>query len=186
MALFGTTIDKAHAAARVIRAITALFALLLAGVTLGGCGGTSYGRLDVQVGLSEQIRGQTVDVDLIGVKNAQDLEAWRAAEITKYFSAGDTKRAEAASVRETFKFSAGDTASKTLSAMDRKWDEDWKGATAIIIVANIPGMEGEKGPADPRRTIITTEKGIWSETPVRVEVGRSGVRVLTPQNPPKS
>lgn len=158
--------------------------LILMGVNLGGCGGPNYGRHELEICLSEPLKGKTVEVDVIGVVNDQDVEMWKSVGVTKYFSAGDSTRQEAVG-RQQFKYSAGDSGCKSVSAQDPVWDGAWRGARSVVIVANIPFLESESGITDPRRVVVTLQKGSWENDKVQIQVGESGVRVLTPQKQPK-
>lgn len=169
-----------------LKALAIGVGLVLMAIVLGGCGGPSYGRHSIEVSLSDALKGKTVEVDMIGANNEQAVETWRTQDVTKYFSAVDSSRREAVG-RQEFRFSAGDSGNKTLSAQDPAWDGAWKGSQSVVVLANIPFLEGEGGkPTDPRRVVITLQRGVWEGEKVQVLVGESGVRILTPQKQPKS
>lgn len=160
--------------------------LVMMGLQLGGCGGPNFGRHEIEVCLSDQLKGKTVEVDMLGVVNDQDVATWQSQNVTKYFSAGDSSRREAVG-RQEFRFSAGDSGCKKVSAQAPEWDAAWKGARSVVILANIPFLESEGGkPTDPRRAVLTLQRGVWENDKIQIQVGESGVKVLTPQKQPKS
>lgn len=174
-----------HDGVWVLKLVAMSIGLVLMGFQLGGCGGPSYGRHELEVCLSDQLKGKTVEVDVVGVMNDQDVATWQAQNVTKYFSAGDSSRREAAG-RQEFRFSAGDSGCKKVLGQDPMWDGAWKGARSVVILANIPFLESEGGkPTDPRRAVITLQRGVWENDHVQIQVGESGVKVLTPQKQPK-
>lgn len=173
--------------ARSVKFLVSLVLPAVMALHLGGCSsGPSYGRHEIEVCLSDQLKGKTVEVDLIPVMNEADLADWQMQNVTQYFSTGNSKRRETVG-RQEFKFSSGDSGCKTVSARDPGWDAAWKGARSIVILANIPFLEGQGGvPGDTRRKDVTMQKGSWEGDRVQVQIGESGVRILTPQKQPKS
>lgn len=156
-------------------ALTTVTALLC--LTLGGCGGP--GRYDVEVTLDGALKGQTVEVDLIGVNNAQKLGIYKAYEVSKYFGAGDNQRADEKS-KHTMKFVAGGADKQVLSSGDAKW-ENWNTPTDLVVMASIPGLADKKGEMDPRRTILPLDTKNWEGRKLEIQVTRSGLNVLTHQ-----
>lgn len=156
----------------VLTVVSALMCL-----ALGGCGGP--GRYDVEVTLDGALKGQTVEVDLIGVNNAANLNKYKAYEVSKYFAAGDTMRADA-TTKHTMKFVAGGADKQTLSNGDAKW-EQWNTPTELVVMASIPGLADKKGEMDPRRTILPLDTKNWEGRKLEIQVTRSGLNVLTHQ-----
>ena len=167
------------------KVLAMMVGLVLMGVGLGGCGGPSFGPHPIEICLSDQLKGKTVEVDVIGVSNDQMAANWAAQNVTKYFSAGDSSRREAVG-RQEFRFSEGDRDCKNISASDPIWEGAWKGAHSVVVLANIPFMESEGGkPSDARRSVITLQRGVWEGDKIQVQVGETSVKILTAQKPQK-
>jgi len=119
----------------------------------------------------------TIVVDLIGITEEEKPE-WEGYPIDKYWTPGDQKRADA-----TDKWSKSLEMGK-YETMDSK-DEHWKkwlgrGVTHLLIIARLPGTH-PPGPADPRRKIISLDKGEWKGNTLEFEVRATGIRILTPR-----
>lgn len=167
--------------------LASMVGVLAVALFAGGCAsGPSYGKHEIEVCLSNELKGKPVEVDLIPVMNDADQADWQAQNVTNYFSTTDKKRSETDG-RMELKFSSGDTACKTVTAGDPMWESKWKGARSIVVLANIPLAESWGGrPDDRRRKVVTLLRGTWEQDKVRVEVGQSGVNITTPQKEPKS
>lgn len=152
--------------------------VLGAALVLGGCGGP--GRYDVGVTLDPALKGQTVEVDLIGVNNTASLNNYKGYDVNRYFAAGDAMRTDTRDKRYTMKFVAGGQDKQTLSSSDPKWDQ-WNTPTDLVVIASIPGLADKKGESDPRRKVLPLDTKRWEGRRLDILVTRSGLEVLTPE-----
>lgn len=169
---------------RTIRSLVACGVVGLAGLALTGCDSAPRPvPHDAQVSLAENLRGQTIEVDIVGVNNEANLAEWQSYNVNDYFKAGDAKRADAP--KYTMKFSQGTAETVTLTKDNEIW-KTWNKPAYLVIMANIPGMSDQGGkPTDPRRKVLPMFSNFWESRELQVSVQRSGVRVLTPEKPQK-
>jgi hypothetical protein len=159
--------------------VTALAALMLAGCTSGP------GKYDVTVRPAESLRDPagripSFEVDLIGV-NPTEAPRLKSYSVNDYFSGADPVRSDA--TRKTMAFTAARPEPQVLRADDPIWNT-WRerGATELIVMANIPGVSGGQG-EDRRRLVLPLNRDRWKGYEIEVEVQRSGVVLNTPMNP---
>lgn len=161
----------------------------LVGVVLGGCGGgASMGKYNVTVSVDQAWRDtgriDSIEVDVVGVNQAQ-MARWSSYPVSSYFSSGDQLRADAN--KAVMRFWTEDSAPKTLSRSDDKWDQ-WlgDGATHLFVVADLLGVRDDlPGDADPRRLILPLSKDRWKGRSIEIEIQRSGLVLKTPMKPVK-
>jgi hypothetical protein len=127
---------------------------VLTACVLSGCfflSGSSYSLRPYQVSIlpDAQIRGFSIEVDLIGV-NAANLAEYQAYPVDDYFKPDNSMRKGAA--KYTARLTNGRFA--PLSSSDPIWS-DWaqRQATHLVVIANLPGQQ-PKGFSDPRRKTI--------------------------------
>lgn len=159
-----------------------LGAVLMASL-FGGCSG-GPGKYNVTVtpaaGMREGGRFPSFEVDVVGV-NQTDADRLKSYSVNDYFSGGDPVRKD--SDAKTMSFTAAKSEAQTLSMTDPVWDK-WlsHGATQLVIMANIPGVSGDKG-EDRRRLILPLLSKRWEGHSIEIEVQRSGVVCRTPMKP---
>lgn len=151
--------------------------LMIAGCLfwLSGCETTRLpDPYDFEVALGRDLRGASVQVDLIGIP-AEELDRFVNYSVTSYFEPGDSLRAGA--VKETLSFRRDAPEVQLLSARSPIWT-DWienRGAAYVVILADTPGLkEDEPGNADSRRLIIPLHQAKWDRRPDRVRITVTG------------
>ena len=119
----------------------------------------------------------SIEVDLIGI-TAEEKPEWEGYSIDKYWTPGDQKRADAT---EKWTRSLEMGKYESLDSKDPQWKK-WfgRGVTHLLIIARLPGTH-PPGPADPRRKIISLDKGEWKGNTLEFEVRATGIRILTPR-----
>lgn len=160
---------------------------VLSGLALigGGCGGGSVPN-SITVSMSDAMRASrsTAEVDIVGV-NTANLSQWQGYPVDKYFSGTDALRASAADSKRTLLFSAENSEPKTIEKGDAIWKKWRESASALVLVAQIPGAAGQPG-ADARRLVLPLEKGMWKDKTFRVEVTPAGLKNNTTPAPVKN
>jgi hypothetical protein len=159
----------------------AAVAMVLAGCTSGP------GKYNVAVRPAESLRDSagripSFEVDLVGV-NPTEAPRLKSYPVSDYFSGADPVRSDA--TRKTMAFTSARPEPQVLRADDPIWNT-WRerGATELIVLANIPGVSGAQG-EDRRRLVLPLNRDRWKSTDIEVEVQRSGVVLTTPMNPEK-
>lgn len=168
-------------ASRRVMAVGLLGGMVFAGV---GCGGGSVPN-SINVSMSDQLRaaGTSVELDVVGV-NTANLSQWQGYSVDKYFSGSDALRSSAADAKKTLVFSKEKNAPQSIDKSDPIWKK-WKDtASALVLVAQIPGASGQPG-TDPRRLVLPLEKGMWKDKTFQVEVTSAGLKNNTTPAPKK-
>lgn len=129
--------------------------------------------------------GASIEVDLIGI-NTSEIAVWNAKSIDEYFTTGDPFRA--AAPKKTFYFGEGQPEKAQLSSSDPIWQQ-WndKGATHILVLADLPGYTISMDGVDLRRQLIPRASNEWKGTPktISIRLGPTGVVLVPSPKPPK-
>lgn len=151
---------------------------LAVGVALGtiGCGPRA-GRYNVTVSLAPSLRGSSLDVDLVGVGEA-NLADWSGKDLREYFSGNDAFRTSQQDMRYTMEFNPSSAGAKTLARQDPIW-KTWQnvGYDSLYILADVPGT--------PQRLVLPMFTDRWSGSTIKVEVREGSIVPLTPMKPSK-
>jgi hypothetical protein len=64
-----------------------------------------------------------------------------------------------------------------ISRDNPKW-EHWidRGATELLLIANLPGSRFPQGPSDPRRVFIPLDKNVWRAEGGTIQIEVQGAR----------
>lgn len=123
--------------------------------------------------------GATISVDLVGVNNSE-LAVWKAKPVDDYFAPGNVFRDSAQKV--TLNFGGGGETTQRVSPSHPVW-QDWraKGATQVIVIADLPGYTLPIGGVDIRRQMIPLESTNWERSPeeVVIQITPTGI-ILVP------
>ncbi len=134
-------------------------------------------RLDASI--APAYKGASIQVDFVGVNNSE-LAAWNAKPIDDYFAPGDVFRDSAD--KKTLDFADGSVSVQTLQSTDPVWQR-WKskGASHVVVIADLPGYNIPMGGIDLRRQTIPLSAGSWERSPpvITVQVGPTGI-ILVP------
>ena len=123
----------------------------------------------------------TIEVDLVGVTPLEKLQWMNGVKPGDYWKPNNSLRKgvnKSSKNLETGK-------AWVLKKEDRIW-KDWlkKGATDLMIMANLPGNFEDSGPFDRRRVFIPLGKNKWKkpkDKTIEIEVQDGIINVLTPQ-----
>lgn len=155
-----------------------LIALLSLSAAFMGCSGAPKAKpYTLSFEPSQSVSGMSIQVDVIGVTSV-DLNDWQSCSVDKYWEPGNPMRADA--VKKTLQISGSKPA--ILNESDVVW-ADWiqsRGATHLVIIANLPG-QFSPGASDPRRKIIPLDKRAWNlkDGIIRVDVRESRLEFRT-------
>ncbi|MBX3365408.1 MAG: hypothetical protein KF866_11690 [Phycisphaeraceae bacterium] len=155
--------------------------------SLTGCGCSPGARkFNVQVtGREDLLASGHVEIDIIAI-NESDRSRWEQLSMDSY--ASSIQRQDARDRLRTLSLSK-DAPTQTLSMNDEIWNRWMRdGSMHLFVLAptlRVPGASGA-GAADARREILPLDRCRWKSGKIEIEVGRSGIRTLTPPEPPKS
>jgi hypothetical protein len=130
-------------------------------------------------------KGASIEVDLIGI-NTSEIAVWNAKSIDDYFTSGDPFRASVP--KKTFYFGEGQPEIARLPSSDPIWREwEAKGATHILVLADLPGYTIPMGGVDLRRQLVPRSSSDWKGTPkaIAIRLGPTGVVLVPSPKPPK-
>jgi hypothetical protein len=151
---------------------------MLALILLPGCKSTQILQPRLDASIAPAYQGASIQVDLVGVNNSE-LATWNAKPIDDYFAAGDAFRASASKV--TFQFGDSQPAVQSLPVTDKAWQQ-WKakGASHVVVIADLPGYTLPMGGVDLRRQIIPLQSDKWEKSPpvITVEVSPTGILLV--------
>jgi hypothetical protein len=121
-----------------------------------------------------------LQVDLIGLK-ADEVEAWKAYPVDRYFSGSDDRRQSAQGYTKAFVFS--EPGILTIAPNDPIWDV-WakRGVTNLMILASHKNIAFVPG-AEPRRKDIPLTTNRWKVRQIDVVVRSGGIEIPTPMEP---
>jgi hypothetical protein len=171
--------------------------VLLIGVLLllaGGCCKGEPKAWNIHVSLDQDTwqrayAGQQVppyrfEVDLIGV-SASEKAQLENYPVGSYFTPGDQRRLDAD--RVTLSWDPGQSQPKTLPKAHEAWAR-WKGATHLVVMANLQGVQVAPGAADPRRVVLPLACDAWEAVKETVEIvvkSSTIVNATEPKTPSK-
>jgi len=154
-----------------------IVAAVMSAALLTGCGTPGAKPWNLSI---NKTTSASIQVDLIGITEAEK-PYWEGYNLDKYWSDGDLRRQNAHPLTQVLKMGQP----WVVPATDPRWQE-WlnRGATELLIVANLPG-HFDAGPADPRRLFLPLTKGVWQakNDTLEIEVQDTLIVVNTPQKP---
>ena len=160
----------------------AVFALF--GISFTGCETTQYpDPFDFNVILGSQLKGASVQVDIIGISEDQ-LETYVNKSITEYFKPDDPLRENA--FKTSLNFRRDTAEAQTFPITDPMW-EAWieeNNAQYIVFLADLPGLtKDQPGNADPRRLILPLDRSQWEKRPEIISVRITGESIVSDPAP---
>jgi hypothetical protein len=139
--------------------------LLLLTLCLTGCGSTKPKPVAWNVSVTKRTQSSIV-VDLIGVSD-RAKGVWEGYDLDQYWRAGDQRRQDANALSQDLVFQEA----WVVGRKDPKWRE-WlgRGATDLLIIANLPGTNFGSGASDPRRLFVPLDKKAWKAKDWKLEI----------------
>ena len=152
-----------------------------------GCRSTSPTALNVTVQVDRALAGQSVQVDLVGVSEA-DSSVMKGCPVSEYFRPDNALRKSLD--RASVLFGTRGTSVLNLRCTEPIWKR-WlaSGSAQLFVLADIPGVASD----DARRFCLPLAhdrwrrgfRSSWRSTSVQIIVDGARVRCLTPPRPPK-
>ncbi len=155
---------------------TLLALLLLVALAVSGCSSTKPKPVRWTLNITK-VTPASIEVDLVGLTESE-VELWENTDLDKYWSPGNRIRQNADKLSVKLDMNKPEKVDQT----DAKWDS-WlaRGATRLLIIANLPGRF-DAGKADRRRRIIPLDKKAWKskDNTLEFKVNDTDIIVMTP------
>jgi hypothetical protein len=165
-------------------------ALLIAWAALGsGCSSVHYGKYNVNVAMDPSMRDAgsqqlpSVTVDVLAV-NENDTGLWQGKSATKWFSGLDKERQDSSGWTYSMNFNNQNPGPLMLKKNDPIWDKpEWKSATWLAVMANIPGADDQK-----KVLLLPRRTDMWASGTQQIDIviQSSGLKLNTQRVTPKA
>ena len=178
------TIGKSWTARKAARVgLCVLVAVAVA--LLGACSSKPRaGRYTVEVMPTQSVSGQAFDVDLFGVASDTDYRTWGSDQVEQHFAGGALAAARADRKPVTLHWEAGDSQPKRLEAGDPMWNA-WldKGAWYLVVATDSRAASATGGQRVSKPVVLPLDVRRWKTKVIRVELGSSGLQLVTRMEP---
>lgn len=157
--------------------VSVIFSLV--GLLFTGCETTQYpDPYDFNVILGSQLKGASVQVDIIGISEDQ-LSTYVNKSVTEYFKPDDPLRQNALKTSLNFRRDTAEAqAFPVTDPVWRAWIEE-NNAKYVVFLADLPGLNKDQpGNQDPRRLILPLEKSKWDKRPEIITVQVTGEDIV--------
>jgi len=148
------------------------FCAVLSALFVAGCGS----RRGFEVGLTaadSQGRKPSVEVHMIGVRNAGEYRHWRDLSVSEYWQSVQLDPKV-----YVMKFGEGLPDPQTLEANNEIWKTKWDGAKMLFILSSFPPGKDLPADADARRLMLPLDwKHCWEYTkrPIPIVIRSTGL-----------
>lgn len=164
--------------------VCALLAVVVNSLAACGPAKARAGRYTVEVQPSASVSGQAYDVDLFGVAQDAEYQQWGSDQVEQHFAGGALTALREDRNPVTLHWEAGDSQVKRLESTDPMWDV-WldKGAWHLVVVTDCRVASGTGGQKVSKPVVLPLDMRRWKTKVIRVEVGSSGLQLITRMEP---